>query len=253
MVDMWLLTVVHRVLARQYGCHVITYCNAQNIGQAIWLQCDYCNAEYRLGNMVAMWLFTAMHGVLARQYGCHAIIAIHRVLARQYGCHAITYCNAQSTGQAIWLPCDYLLQFTEYLPGNMVAMWLLTAVHRILTRQYGCHVIIAIPRVLARQYGCHVFTYCSAQSTGRAIWLPCDYCNAQSTGQAIWFPCDYLLQCTEYLPGNMVAMWLLTAAHRILAKRYDYHTVIVRILQALISMPTQFYRLWTPNYKNFSD
>jgi len=47
---------------------------------------------------------------------------MHRVLTRQYGCHVITYCSAQSIGQAIWLPCDYLLQCTEHWPGNMVAM-----------------------------------------------------------------------------------------------------------------------------------
>jgi len=43
-------------------------------------------------------------------------------MARQYGCHVITYCNAQSIGQAIWFPCDYLLQCAEYWPGNMIAM-----------------------------------------------------------------------------------------------------------------------------------
>ena len=179
MVAMWLLTAMHRVLARQYGCHVITYCNAQSTGQAIWLPCDYllqCT-EYWPGNMVAMWLLPA----------------VHRVLARQYGCHVITYCSAQSTGQAIWLPCDYLLQCIGYWPGGMVAMWLFTAMHRVMARQYGCHVIT--------------------------------YCNAQSIGQAIWFPCDYLLQCAEYWPGNMIAMWLVTAMHRVLARRYGCHVI----------------------------
>jgi hypothetical protein len=142
MVAMWLLTAVHRTLARQYGCHVITYCSAQSIGQAIWLPCDYllqCTERWP-GNMVAMWLLTI----------------VHRVLARQYGCHVITYCSAQSIGQA------------------MVTMWFLTAVYRVLAKQCGCHVIT--------------------------------YCSAQNIGQAIWLPCDNLLQCTEYWPGNMVAV-----------------------------------------------
>jgi len=249
MVAMWLLTSMHRVLARRYGCHVVTYCIAQSTGQAVWLPCDYCssqsigqavwlpwdypycNAEYWTGNMVAMWLLTAMY----------------RVLVRQYSCHVITYCISQSIGQAVWLPCDYLLHFTEFWPGGMVAMWLLTALHRVLARQYSCHVITywisqsigqavwlpcdyllhftefwpggmvamwlltAMHWVLARQYCCHVITYCSAHSTGQAVWLPWDYpyCNAQSIGQAVWLPCDYLLQWTEYWPGGMVVMRLL--------------------------------------------
>jgi len=67
-------------------------------------------------------------------------------MARQYGCHVITYRNAQSIGQAIWLPCDYLLQCTENWPGNMVAMWLLTAVHRVVARRYGCHTVIVFSK-----------------------------------------------------------------------------------------------------------
>ena len=125
MVAMRLPLLQCTVLVRQCGCHVITYCNAQSIGQAIWLPCDYllhCTEYWPVG-MVAMRLLTA----------------VNRVLARWYGWHEITYCNAQSIGQvvwlpcdyllqctdigqAIWLPCDYLLQCTEYWPGNMVAM-----------------------------------------------------------------------------------------------------------------------------------
>jgi len=173
-------------------------------GQAVWLPCGYllhCT-EYWPGGMVAMWLLTALHRVLARRYGCHVITAVHRVLARRYGCHEITLTAMQSTGQAIWLPCDYLLQCTEYWSGNIVAMWLLTAFHRVLARLYGCHVIT--------------------------------YCISQSFGQAVWLPCDYLPQCTEYWPGNIVAMSLLTAVHIVLARRYGCHEIILTAMHRVL-------------------
>jgi hypothetical protein len=90
-------------------------------------------------------------------------------------------------GQAIWLPCGYLLQCTDYWPDGMFPMWLLTALHRELVMRYGCHVITAVNRVLARRYGCHEITL-TAMHRVLVRQYGCHvitYCNSQSIGQAI--------------------------------------------------------------------